>query len=506
MKRKVTSFPRAISCPASTAAPPLPPVEVNIGSSSSSSKSSSTSSSASTQNTTDRTQDALPVQAHHSLTQELLGHVDEFQRQLPLGERVEACSARDGLVIVTVRAGDAEGYGCRSWDVAIGGSSYEGDPVAVRFTSPISLPGIDDTGRVSGLFAADGDEAFSLCSDGAGAALLRTLALRLVSLLRGELVLVPFSPVHFASLFASAQQHTAAKVRVAAAYRRSCLARELLDAPADGPKGNARLRPEWLQPPFDALLVGHNMDWRLPPVREVSPGIFSLPLFTPAFCALLLEETEHFEKSDLPRGRPNTMNNYGLMLGEVGMRGLMTHLLELIIAPMSAALFAQETFCRPSAARGGLDHHHSFVVKYRAKQRGEAVSAGDEGLDMHHDSSETTLNVCLGKGDFAYGGLVFCGRTGEPGVRALQYSHQQLPGEALLHLGRHRHGAAKMTRGERCNLIVWARSSGFRSAAAAGMVMPDGYPKSRERLEAIDRVCLSAANDEDYRQRLAAFG
>lgn len=40
--------------------------------------------------------------------------------------------------------------------------------------------------------------------------------------------------------------------------------------------------------------------------------IYRLPVFTAAFCQALLEELEHFEQSDMPKGRPNTMNNYGV--------------------------------------------------------------------------------------------------------------------------------------------------------------------------------------------------
>lgn len=35
-------------------------------------------------------------------------------------------------------------------------------------------------------------------------------------------------------------------------------------------------------------------------------------MFTAPFCQALLEELEHFEQSDMPKGRPNTMNNYGV--------------------------------------------------------------------------------------------------------------------------------------------------------------------------------------------------
>lgn len=43
-------------------------------------------------------------------------------------------------------------------------------------------------------------------------------------------------------------------------------------------------------------------------------------MFTVPFCQALLEELEHFEQSDMPKGRPNTMNNYGV--GEAGALGV----------------------------------------------------------------------------------------------------------------------------------------------------------------------------------------
>jgi hypothetical protein len=37
-----------------------------------------------------------------------------------------------------------------------------------------------------------------------------------------------------------------------------------------------------------------------------------VPVFSAKFCQTLLEELEHFEQSDMPKGRPNTMNNHGV--------------------------------------------------------------------------------------------------------------------------------------------------------------------------------------------------
>ena len=43
-----------------------------------------------------------------------------------------------------------------------------------------------------------------------------------------------------------------------------------------------------------------------------APNVYSFPVFTAAFCNLLMEELEHFEQSELPKGRPNTMNKGGV--------------------------------------------------------------------------------------------------------------------------------------------------------------------------------------------------
>ena len=149
-----------------------------------------------------------------------------------------------------------------------------------------------------------------------------------------------------------------------------------------------------------------------------------------------------------------------------------------------------------------LDHHHSFVVAY-------AKEGGDQGLDMHHDASEVTLNVCLGK-TFVGGGLTFCGRFGSPEHRTRHCVAAHAVGTAIMHLGRQRHGANDIDAGERLNLILWARSSAFRSAAAFGHVPPDGYPKQPERGSGPtgegppepDRQCLSRANDVDYNEQV----
>lgn len=60
---------------------------------------------------------------------------------------------------------------------------------------------------------------------------------------------------------------------------------------------------------------------------------------------------------------------------------------------------------------------------------------GDKGLDMHHDASEITLNVCMSD-HFTGAGLRFCGEFGSQKHRtSLSVAAHQM-GRAIVHLGR----------------------------------------------------------------------
>lgn len=42
--------------------------------------------------------------------------------------------------------------------------------------------------------------------------------------------------------------------------------------------------------------------------------VYSFPLFTDQFCDELTAELDHIEASPVPKGRPNSMNNYGVSM------------------------------------------------------------------------------------------------------------------------------------------------------------------------------------------------
>ncbi|XP_028805461.1 uncharacterized PKHD-type hydroxylase At1g22950 isoform X1 [Neltuma alba] len=194
-------------------------------------------------------------------------------------------------------------------------------------------------------------------------------------------------------------------------------------------------------------------------MSEPIPGIFIFEMLQPRFCELLLSEIENFEKwvneTKFRIMRPNTMNKYGAVLDDFGLETMLDKLMEGFIRPVSKVFFGE-------VGGSTLDSHHGFVVEY-GKDR-------DVDSGFHVDDSEVTLNVCLGK-EFSGGELFFrgtrCDRHVNTGSQSesfkqeiFDYSH--VPGRAVLHRGRNRHGARATTSGHRINLLLWCRSSVFR--------------------------------------------
>ena len=213
--------------------------------------------------------------------------------------------------------------------------------------------------------------------------------------------------------------------------------------------------------------------------KEVAPGVYTFPLFSEEYCDALIAEVEHFQNSGLPVRRPNSMNNYGVIVNEIGMEAMIDALQRQVIGPVSEALF-------PAQGGGALDGHHAFIVQYK---QGE-----DLGLDMHTDDSDVTFNVCLGKEGFTGAGLSFCGMLGGPAHRKLSLVYQHVKGRCVVHLGAQRHGADDIQSGERLNLIVWNHSTLYRSTDAYKWrdVPEETEPPSVE--------CVSYTHDKDYAQ------
>lgn len=130
----------------------------------------------------------------------------------------------------------------------------------------------------------------------------------------------------------------------------------------------------------------------IPGLFQEFPNVYSFEMFSNYFCDILMEEIQNFEKSDFPKQRPNSMNNYGVILNNIGLEHLFDFFLDLV-RPLTGILF-------PKKGGNSIDHHHSFVVEYKI--------GNDLNLDMHIDDSEITFNVNLFD-QFTGAGLTFCG-------------------------------------------------------------------------------------------------
>lgn len=179
--------------------------------------------------------------------------------------------------------------------------------------------------------------------------------------------------------------------------------------------------------------------------KETDTWVYSFDLLADDYCKRFLEEVDHFQSFGLPVIRPNSMNNYGLILNEIGYDKFLTELCQRYVIPLVKKLFPPEY--------AQLDSHHAFIVQYKLTE--------DKDLNFHYDDSEITLNVCLGK-DFIGGDLFFQGHVDDESTHEEDFRYQHRRGRAVLHIGKHYHGAYPIVSGERYNIIIWYRNSQIR--------------------------------------------
>eukprot|EP00404_Azadinium_spinosum_P033372 CAMPEP_0180578052 /NCGR_PEP_ID=MMETSP1037_2-20121125/12258_1 /TAXON_ID=632150 /ORGANISM="Azadinium spinosum, Strain 3D9" /LENGTH=325 /DNA_ID=CAMNT_0022595833 /DNA_START=18 /DNA_END=992 /DNA_ORIENTATION=+ len=217
-------------------------------------------------------------------------------------------------------------------------------------------------------------------------------------------------------------------------------------------------------------------------VKEEAWEVYSFPLFSLDLCDTFVDEIYGFYASGLPARRPNSMNNHGVIVNEIGMEPVLDRLLREFLQPLAHSLFP--------GVGSHFDSHHSFVVRYKVGE--------DLGLDMHTDDSDVTFNICLGR-DFKGAGLQFCGNQGTSQHRqsSALYKHQK--GRCIVHRGHRRHGADDITEGERLNLIIWCRNAEYRRSRHYARYNMQGRATGYEREAGPpDKVCLSFTHDRDY--------
>ena len=237
----------------------------------------------------------------------------------------------------------------------------------------------------------------------------------------------------------------------------------------------------WIHPPLLAAIHHGQMTGSRTEIdallRIETEGVYSFQILSDEFCDFFLEELDQYYSTGLPVYRPNSMNNYGIIVNHIGMKPAITWLQRHVLHPLAQLLF-------PTQAQGGFDGHHSFMVQYRAGE--------DLGLDMHTDDSDVTFNICLGR-NFTGASLTICGDSRMPQHRQFFKSYEHVRGRALVHLGSRRHGADDIHTGERNNLIVWNQNSKYRESAQYVNRQPY-LPEAT----APDPRCLSYTHDRDF--------
>lgn len=93
-------------------------------------------------------------------------------------------------------------------------------------------------------------------------------------------------------------------------------------------------------------------------IVQINPGIYSFPIFGREICEDILAETENFQSYATAKGitihRPNSMNNYGLVLNLMGMREILTSLQQNFLVYLSQLFFPSEG--------SEITDHHSFML------------------------------------------------------------------------------------------------------------------------------------------------
>ena len=135
-------------------------------------------------------------------------------------------------------------------------------------------------------------------------------------------------------------------------------------------------RQEWLADTFRMAVADGSDGALLGSLREEVPGrVWSFDMLKPEVCGWVLDELENYERSGLPVNRPNSMNNYGVIVNQIGMRPLIDDLQRKCIGPLARLLFPVQG--------SKLTSHHSFMVQYK-KGEDLGLDSAPDRIRSHH--------------------------------------------------------------------------------------------------------------------------
>jgi hypothetical protein len=170
--------------------------------------------------------------------------------------------------------------------------------------------------------------------------------------------------------------------------------------------------------------------------KAIAEDVYGFKLFTREAAKQALG---YFVAHSTPES-PNSMNKYGRGLDREA-REYVSELVEEYVAPIALGFYGIRLRKNP----------YAFLVDYSVETQ--------KGLRWHVDSSDVTLNVCLGTvfkgGDLALAGV---------GVDGERLHVTQEIGRAIVHRGSLEHSATPLVAGHRTNLILWCSEYGSKPA------------------------------------------
>ena len=183
-------------------------------------------------------------------------------------------------------------------------------------------------------------------------------------------------------------------------------------------------------------------------LQQIHEDIYQFPLLSDGCIEKWRKELAHFrrwrELNDVDIMVPNSMNNYGLILSDLGAEEPFLQLMKEVISPIALHIYS-DIINEP------LTKLHPFVVEYGRHS--------DRDLGFHVDASDVTVNLCLGD-EFIGSELYFEGRRCEIHRQGLsrdqeKFYYAHIPHYAIIHTGKHRHGTIAIEKGSRRNIILW---------------------------------------------------
>jgi hypothetical protein len=168
-------------------------------------------------------------------------------------------------------------------------------------------------------------------------------------------------------------------------------------------------------------------------VEELGPEIYGFPLFTPEMCDMLIDEAEAAEK--WTKARHEFYPTTDMLLDEIGLQGMYTHVLENYCHPIARHIWKLE----------GTKWHaeltaENFIARY--------IDTEQAALDIHQDFADYSFTVGLNT-DFEGGGTWF--------PRQQILANPKSGYCVLFPSVTHRHGGRPTTKGKRYIIVSFVK-------------------------------------------------